>query len=396
MEQHAEAELTHFMNELKKENQTEECIADLLAIVETKVPLVATYLLQKLDLPKVILELRISYQKNNRNSDIVERCEGLLRKLKRIMKTVPKKKKPQVNEIPNEVTQEDDVDDRNRSISNLRPPGRPSQLRHQTYTITFGDQAENHVGMQKIGTLSAEGFSLRDLELAKDWFEGRGTSCELIPLHESLPSGKRNSSLDSFVLVARQGVSAILNSEEMSLSSADPANDLMMEQFHLPKDTQAFMYGRVVQKHARYNLCFSSFDQEPDYIHGKGRVVSYDSVPLLKSLREKWADIIGEKGRDLEAEGNYYYDLSKCGIGYHGDAERMKVIAVRMGESLPLYYVWYENSKPISDRIRIDLGHGDIYFMSQKATGQDWKKKLVPTLRHATGVDKFVKLAGTR
>jgi hypothetical protein len=383
MEQYLEVELMNFMSELSKEDQTEECILDILKLLEMK-EMIPKSLLQKLDIQKVILQIRICYQ--NSNVDIFQKCELLLNRWKGIMKRKPKKNEQSIGEISNEVVQERDERD---EISIMRP----SQLRHQTYTITFGDQAENHVGMQKIGTLSTEGFSFIDLQRAKGWFEERGKSCELIPLHESLPSGKQNSSLEAYVLVVRQGVSAILNSEEMPLSSADPANDLMMEQFHLPKDTQAFMYGRVVQKHARYNLCFSTFDQEPDYLHGKGRVISYDTVPLLKTLRGKWGEIIGDKGRDLEAEGNYYYDLSKCGIGYHGDTERMKVIAVRMGESIPLYYVWYENSKPISHRIRIDLGHGDVYFMSQKATGQDWKKKLIPTLRHATGVEKFVKLA---
>ena len=28
----------------------------------------------------------------------------------------------------------------------------------------------------------------------------------------------------------------------------------------------------------------------------------------------------------LVAEANYYYDLEKCGIGYHGDAERRIVV----------------------------------------------------------------------
>lgn len=30
-----------------------------------------------------------------------------------------------------------------------------------TITITFGDQAENHVGMQKIGKMANEGFTFR-------------------------------------------------------------------------------------------------------------------------------------------------------------------------------------------------------------------------------------------
>jgi hypothetical protein len=45
----------------------------------------------------------------------------------------------------------------------------------------------------------------------------------------------------------------------------------------------------------------------------------------------------------------------------------------------------------ISQRIDFDLHHGDIYVMDEKATGNDWKKKLIPTLRHAAGAEKYIK-----
>jgi len=50
----------------------------------------------------------------------------------------------------------------------------------QTFTITFGDQAENHVGMQKIGQLSQTGFTLEDLNRAKACFEQNGIQSENI------------------------------------------------------------------------------------------------------------------------------------------------------------------------------------------------------------------------
>lgn len=260
----------------------------------------------------------------------------------------------------------------------------------QTFTITFGDQAENHVGMQKIGSLAAEGFNLSDLERAKAWFESRGTTCTLISLHHLLPSELQYTENEAYVLVARKGLVALLD------RTSGP-DDLFQEQEMLDKDRQAFMYGRVVNKHARHNLCFGSFNQEPNYAEGKGRVISFSAVPLLQTVRETLGDVIGEKGAGLEAEGNYYYDLSKCGIGYHGDTERRKVVAVRLGADIPLYYLWFRHSVPIvQTRESVSLSHGDVYIMSEKATGQDWKKKNIPTLRHATGADKFVGLPKKR
>lgn len=36
---------------------------------------------------------------------------------------------------------------------------------------------------------------------------------------------------------------------------------------------------------------------------------------------------------------------------------------------------------------------GDIYVMSEKAVGTDWKKKNLYTLRHATGCSKFTTIS---
>lgn len=39
----------------------------------------------------------------------------------------------------------------------------------------------------------------------------------------------------------------------------------------------------------------------------------------------------------LEAEGNKYYDVNKCGIGFHGDTERKKVTVATFGESREIH-----------------------------------------------------------
>lgn len=206
---------------------------------------------------------------------------------------------------------------------------------HQTFTITMGDQAENNVGMQKIGELAekGEGFSYDDLKRAEDWFATKQCKTEMISLTSHLPEELRNScELDAYVLVIRGGLNAILGSH-----NAD--DDFFMEQARLPKDRRAFMYGRVVEKHARHNLCFSEVGQEPDYEAAKGRVVAFGDVPLLRRVRDTLPDIIGEKARTLAAEGNYYFDLKNCGIGFHGDSERRKVVGIRVGAAFPLHFV---------------------------------------------------------
>lgn len=252
----------------------------------------------------------------------------------------------------------------------------------KTFSLTFGDVAENHRGMQKIGTLSNVGFNLSDINKIKEWFEAKGCKCNIINLHLLLDENLQKEN-QAYLLTVKNAVNALLDDEN--------GKDLLFkEQDELEKDTKAFMYGRVVNKHARHNLCFGEAHQAPNYEEGMGTVYAFDEVPLLKKIRCGLGEIIGEKGINLQAEGNYYYDIKKCGIGFHGDTERKKVIAFRLGAKIPLCYAWYHNNDVISDVITINnLKHGDMYVMSEKTTGFDWKSKTKYTLRHAAGCEKY-------
>ena len=117
--------------------------------------------------------------------------------------------------------------------------------------------------------------------------------------------------------------------------------NLFNEQSRLNLDKHAFMYGRVVNKNARWNLCFDDKASEPNYAPGKGRVYSFNEIPLTTAVTDRFGEFFGEKARNLKGEGNYYYDTTKCGIGFHGDSERRKVIAIRLGASMPIHYQWF-------------------------------------------------------
>jgi hypothetical protein len=236
--------------------------------------------------------------------------------------------------------------------------------------------------MEQIGKKMEEGqgFTLEDLQEMRVRMEELGIACELITLSDA-------SKPDAHVLLMKRAVTHLLRRNKSSLTQMDMFN----EQTKLAYDKQAFMYGRVVNKHARWNLCFDDAGRGPAYEEGKGTIVGYDEVPLMKQLRDQFGSLFGPKAEGLKVESNYYYDTTKCGIGYHGDSERVKVIAMRLGySSMPIYYQWYYKGDPVGERIEIPLNAGDMYVMSEKAVGADWKKKNVYTLRHATGCSKFV------
>jgi hypothetical protein len=251
-------------------------------------------------------------------------------------------------------------------------------------TITFGDQAENHKGMQIIGNAADKGFDIADLELAKKKFESKGATCYLVDLKLLLDEDVRNKADEAKVLVVKNGVDILLAKSKPKSNK----QNLFEELEGLEWDTKAFMYGRVVNKHARYNLCFDDTAQEPDYQDGKGRIIAWNSVPLLKKIKKSLGKFIA--GADeLAGEGNYYYDVSKTGISFHCDLERKKVIGIRNGNSMPLFYQWFLNSKPVGTKLKIDLDGGDLYVMSEVAKGITWNKKDVYTLRHAAGCEKY-------
>jgi hypothetical protein len=245
--------------------------------------------------------------------------------------------------------------------------------------LTFGERAENHVGMEKLGgELAENGYSLQDLEKVKSAFEELGNeNVQLICLNDYLDT---NENVEK---------AYVLHVKHADIYLGILGKQLMSKLEKLDWDKKYFdtRRGKVLNKNARHNLCFGFSSQEPDYENKKGRIVAYDDVNLLKRLRAKILEIVGEE--NLECEGNYYYDLKKTGIGFHGDTERKKVIGVNLSNpttaTREIHWKWFKNSKCVSDPVKLTLNHGDLYMMSEKATGFDWKKKKIYTLRHGAG-----------
>lgn len=116
-------------------------------------------------------------------------------------------------------------------------------------------------------------------------------------------------------------------------------------------DSKVLSYGKVMNKRARYNLCFGDEAQEPIYEQGRGRIIPWNEVPILSFARKGLGMFLKDADK-LVAEGNYYYDNKKCGVMFHGDEERKKVIALRLCNGLcpPIHYQWFLQGKPIGKR----------------------------------------------
>jgi len=253
---------------------------------------------------------------------------------------------------------------------------------NETISLTFSSSVENHRGMEIIGNQNARGLTVEEcIELSKRYPE----YSEIIRLNELLPSTLSTdvkSNIDeAVVLIFRNGVEEVLGLD---------ATELYKEQTKLEYDSKMYAYGRVVNKHARHNLCFADFSQSSDFANKKGTIINFndDKIKLTKYLRNAISEKIGGKCTNLFAEGNRYYDLKKTYIGFHGDTERNLVLCVRLGSNFPIYFQWYHKNKEVNEPVKIDVNNGDIYIMSEKAVGTDWKCSSKYTLRHAAALNE--------
>jgi hypothetical protein len=274
-----------------------------------------------------------------------------------------------------------------KNVSKKKVIKKKNEVGGLAVTVTYSECVENHVGMQQIGVIEKDGFSVDDLEQAMIRFEKEGAKCELIDLNMALENSKhKGKGDDAKILIIRDGVDIILN------KYGKTKNDMFKELLDFEWDKKAIMRKKLVNKRARENVCFSDEKQDADIINGKGTVIEFNRVECTKIIREQLGVFVGDKANMLYAEGNKYNNVNSNGIGFHGDSERAKVIAVRLGKTFPLHYQWFLRSKPIGDRVEILLNDGDMYVMSSKAVGKDWKFRSKYTLRHAAGASKYLEI----
>jgi len=254
--------------------------------------------------------------------------------------------------------------------------------------ITLGEQSENHVGMVKQGYgLADKGFSHQELVYLSEKFEKLGGKSELINLSRNL-NDKDNypDAKGASVLILRNGNNILLGKSSNMMKE--------LESIEWDKTYYDTRRGKVLNKLARWNMCSGKISVKADIANKKGTIIGYDKTPIMTEWKNKIEAFTGQN--NLEAEGNFYYDLLKTGIGFHGDAERKKIIASNIcdeGVIREIHWQWYKDSTRVGNRIIVELYNNDCYIMSEKATGFDWKKRKIYTVRHAAGVNgsKYLK-----
>jgi CRISPR/Cas system-associated protein endoribonuclease Cas2 len=314
--------------------------------------------------------------------------------------------------------------------------------KNDSITITFGDVAEHRSLTKRYGTMLKNGLTYQELLKAKQELKKLGCNAEIIHLNELLQNlnydeiyEKIKKKDSKFKLSVEEIKKDIENAEDAYIFYAPNIVDCLLGQNKqnqmykqhdiLETDKRGLKPGHfstqsirkaikqndmedlLVNYGARHNLVYNQDDEQPNWMDNlytgnqdlvdtttkrqdlsrllHGRVVSFDKIPLTKKIRETLPKLFGSKAKNLKAEGNFYYDISKTGITWHGDTERVIVIAVRLGKPNILQYQWKYRKIEIGDLFKKTLNSGDLYAMSEKAVGTDWKRSIIPTLVHSAG-----------
>jgi len=258
-----------------------------------------------------------------------------------------------------------------------------------TWSLTVGNGGENHTGMEFLGKLrkAGEGWDLDRLLYAKGILENVfGKTVDMYNLNEEclagvkIPEGRKKK--DAYLMVVRD----FLTPEVHEAFKAE------MKSYEWDRKYWDTRRSKVLNKLARANVCYGKKGRKANYEVKQGTIIGYDESPLVGNLLQVVEILM--KDQDLIVEGNQYDDVSKNGIGPHGDTERVCVACLRVGASMPMKYGMFWNCKVRGKPFETVINGGDLYFMSEEAVGAAWKSKSKWIWRHCAGAEKYLKMKG--
>ena len=270
--------------------------------------------------------------------------------------------------------------------------------------ITCGDAGENHAGMEMLGNLGREGsgFTTTDLLNIKNLFEKLKINCDYYDLSND-EAVVINNIEGKYVKTDKRKAAGVLVLR--NVINEDRVNKVYRDITSVEWDTKYYdnRRGRVLNKLARENIVFlKGVEQKADYENKKGTIVDWTKLKYFNRVLEKLFKLINSvtdgKAEGLIAEGNRYRKNKVSegkskkvnnGIGWHGDAERRKVVCICIGGlDYCMKWQWFYKHRPLNNKpFEISLNSGDIYIMSEEAVGQKWKSSSNYTLRHCAGPD---------
>lgn len=259
-----------------------------------------------------------------------------------------------------------------------------------SFTLTFCESAVGEVNTTAIGTRAENGMHIDHMARIQAELGLTGVESDLYLLHSlSFHDSRPPTGVtvpEAGILVIRDGVNALTQRPDALSGCHGELRDMVSKNLF---DSQRMIRGSVKTMHARTTNVLADHTQKPDLATLKSTVVDIKDFPALDNLRRVlsgWSDFDGL----LVAETNHYPDSFKCGIGWHGDAERKHVLGARVGPgavNMPLRFQAFYRHEPVGCEVRVEIKSGDVFVLSEKATGYDWRSSSFLTWRHAAGAD---------
>ena len=198
------------------------------------------------------------------------------------------------------------------------------------------------------------------------------------------------------VLIIRNGVTVLSSKKK-------PSAQLYEEQMSQVRNYDGIYFdkGKTLVKRAFKTMQFGSEARtaSPDY--SQATVTAFDAVPVLQKMGNLLQRLLGFDASSFSARSNRYHTdrlepaddggKMKCvsGMGWHGD-ERTDLpsqsACLCLGEPGILSFVWrfpgHTKNCPTSI-VSFDVNDGDIYILSDKATGFDWRSRSLLRVVHS-------------
>ena len=317
----------------------------------------------------------------------------------------------------------------NNNMKNLSNEEMKEIMANERMSLTMAPGGENNRGMEIIGRMpiKGEGFTAKDIEGLGPYFEAKtqlamnkygDRPVEVLDLNKLGGIGPFTYNFcgpesQARVLILRDYISNWHGSHDNDIEIYKEIAPIRWDAEYLDPNKyrteivdgkEVKVRGKRMNKLARTNLCFvADREQEPAVFEGKGTIYDLKKLKFLNAAVERLRDDIAKGLISIDSktkvvinvvEGNRYYDLKKTGIGFHGDTERVVVICLSIGGfNYPMRWQWFKDGMPVGKPIDIHLNSGDVYIMSEKSVGADWKLKSKYTLRHAAGANKYRSLS---
>ena len=242
-----------------------------------------------------------------------------------------------------------------------------------------------HVGGTEFGDgIREHGFSVQELKDIQQKVGG-----EYISISDNLPKNLRDDNEAGILVIRSSGNEG--SSIPVSKTFADQLYNEQKSKVDYDSKFWDNRRSKTLNKQARKNIVFGEEEVVHSDDYKQCSIKAFSSLPQLSRFKDLLPRALGQKAVGLNAEGNHY-DHSKSGIGFHGDSERKIVVCLSLGKTSVLRYQWRMpgSSEHKHEPVDVTVNHGDVYIMSEKATGFDWKLRSKVRVVHGAGHSNYI------